>query len=54
MMARKKTRAQKIKDSGGKPSGNSRYALKIAKRRKEAIGLGLHPDSPYPLIGLSR
>ena len=54
MMAKKKTKAQKIKDSGGKPSGNSKYALKIAKRRREAIKLGLPPNTPYPILKLNR
>lgn len=51
---KRKTRKQKIKDSEGKPSGNSKYALKIAKRRREAINLSLPPDSSYPIIKLNR
>ena len=49
----KKTKAQKIESSGKRPKPASKYALKIAERRKKAAALGLPKDSPYPLIRLN-
>ena len=41
-------------ESKGKPSGKSKYALKIAQRKREARKLGLSDNAPYPLIYLNR
>ena len=46
---KKTTRADKIKANPG-PSGSSRYALKIAKRKRLARSLGLPDNTPYPAI----
>ena len=53
IMARKLTRKQKIK-MNPQGSGRSKYALKIAKRRREAVKLGLPENTPYPIIKINR
>lgn len=52
-MSKRKTRKQKQHERSTKPSGQSRYALKIARRRKVAIALGLPPGTPWPVIWAS-
>ena len=49
MRSKKLTRKQKEKRSM-KPKGNSKYALKVAARVREARKLGLPPNSTYPEI----
>ena len=46
---RKPTRKQKQKmNPHGK--GNSKYALKVARRKKAARRAGFNSDTPYPII----
>lgn len=49
-MARKKTRKKKQSE---KPKGKSKYALKVARRKRTALAAGLPADTPYPVIWAS-
>ena len=46
---KRKTRAQKEEANTRKPK-NSKYAGKLAHRRKEAEKLGLPKNTPYPVM----
>ena len=45
--------SKKKKDPNHK-SGNSKYAQKLAKRKREAKALGLSSSTPYPVIWANR
>jgi hypothetical protein len=42
-----------VKKSSSKP-GKSKYALKVEKRRKVALDLGLKGDTPWPVIWVAQ
>jgi hypothetical protein len=42
------------KKQGDKPAGKSKYAKKVARRRREAIRLNLPPNTPWPIIWLNQ
>jgi hypothetical protein len=42
--------SKKQKSKSDKTQGESKYAKKIAYRRKVALSLGLPPNSPWPVI----
>lgn len=47
---KRKTRKQKMKDRPQGPTGQSKYALKVARRKRKAVSLGLPENTPYPAI----
>lgn len=46
---KRKTRTQKEEANTRKPK-NSKYAIRLARRRKEAEKLGPPKNTPYPVI----
>jgi hypothetical protein len=41
---------QKMKQRDPNNKGNSKYARKVAHRRRLAAQLGLPPNTPYPIL----
>jgi hypothetical protein len=46
----RKTRREKIAVSKDKPAGSSRYAVKMAKRKKLAKKMDMPTDTPLPVL----